>query len=82
MICYTIPYAHKWGKFEARKWANTPEEAADMVKAAHKNNRMAASVGVITYEKAVAVSPQPFSEEARAIEHARRNPAIALPKAA
>lgn len=65
MICYKIPYSHKFGSFVASKWAQTPEEAVALVKKCQGG--MAASTGAIIYGKAVPETPQPFEGPAPAI---------------
>lgn len=62
MLCYKIPYQHKFGSFVASKWAQTPEEALSLVKKAQAG--MSASTGIITYGPVVPVCPQPFESKA------------------
>ena len=58
MLCYHIPYSHKFGSFTACKWAQTPEDAVALVKKCQSS--MWASTGVVTYGKAIPANPQPF----------------------
>jgi len=56
MACYRITYHDKWGTHEAFKWGNSPEEALQSLKAAHRKARRPAA----TYDPPVLLAPQPF----------------------
>lgn len=63
MPCYEIPSTTSYGTQSITKWANTPAEAEALAK-------KCATVGAVI-GKAKLVSPQPFSDEARALRQAR-----------
>lgn len=61
MPCYDVPFTDRFGTHIARKWANTPEEARELVKSAKSGHGIVPKIG-----KPVEVLPIPFSDEARA----------------
>ena len=64
MPCYTSEYTDKRGKHTCTKWGNTPEDALALMK---KTLGGAPEIG-----KPVLVSPQPFSDESRALHERKR----------
>ncbi len=69
MNCYEITYRDQHGTHTATKWGNSPGEAIDMLRKAHRRRRKP-----IIYETPRLVEPQPFSEEARAAGIAKATP--------
>lgn len=60
--CYQINYTDKNGSHSSTKWADSPEAALALMKKSRD--------GGATYEKPFLVSPQPFSDESRALHQA------------
>jgi hypothetical protein len=59
VTCYEIPYKDRWGGHVSTKWGGTPQEAVACLR---KSLSAVAEIGT-----PVAMNPQPFSEEARAL---------------
>ncbi len=71
---YDVSYSSKFGTdFVAVKMADSPDDALDAVKAAHKKISLSAAVGVITYGK-----PKPHKTKAQRLSEV---PAKAAPVA-